>query len=266
MVKKAKRVSQPGANSEIVCGFHAVSSALSRGSDQVVGFWVDRNRHDSRIRSLLDLAQQAGVDIEQVDQKTLDLHANGIRHQGVVAKLKLSKQKDEHGLQRMLDDLIEPPLLLVLDQIQDPHNLGACLRTADGAGVHGVILPRDGAAPVNETVRRVAAGAAERQQVFYVTNLARCLEQLQTRGIWITGCADESDLDMYRLDFTDPVAIVLGAEGKGLRRLTREHCDKITRIPMAGSVSSLNVSVATGVILFEAVRQRRKISTISTAN
>ncbi len=256
MAKKPGRSAAHAKSSELICGFHAVSSALSRNSDSLLGLWIDRNRQDKRIKDLLKQAHEAGITIDQVDQKSLDRQSNGVRHQGVVARVKLGTQSGEQSLFELLDRLPGPLLLLVLDQVQDPHNLGACLRSADGAGVDAVILPKDGAAPVNETVRRVAAGAAERVQTFYVTNLARCLEQLQDRGIWITGCADESDLDMYQLEFSDSTAIVMGAEATGLRRLTRENCDQIVRIPMAGSVSSLNVSVATGVILFEVVRQR----------
>jgi 23S rRNA (guanosine2251-2'-O)-methyltransferase len=204
---------------------------------------------------LVGLAEESRVKVEKVDQKFLDNISRGVRHQGVIAEVKLVQQEGEHGLFNLLRT-IDQPFLLILDQVQDPHNLGACLRTAECAGVNAVILPKDGAAPVNETVRRVAAGAAERLPVFYVTNLSRCLNKLQELGIWITGSADESAKTLFETDLRGNMAIVMGAEGAGLRKLTREHCDQIVSIPMSGTVSSLNVSVATGVILFEAVRQR----------
>ncbi|NNC99345.1 MAG: 23S rRNA (guanosine(2251)-2'-O)-methyltransferase RlmB [Gammaproteobacteria bacterium] len=246
------------ARLEKVCGFHAVNALLKRAPDRIQALYIDRSRRDGRVDELQQLAKMSGITVSQVDSRKLDKQADGVRHQGVLALARAEKQRDESALYELLDTLPGPPLLLVLDQVQDPHNLGACLRTADGAGVDAVILPRDGAAPVNETVRRVAAGAADRVAVFHVTNLSRCLKQLSERGIWITGSADESAQNVYELDLTGSCAIVMGAEEKGLRRLTREHCDQIAAIPMAGSVSSLNVSVATGVMLFEAVRQRRE--------
>lgn len=242
---------------EIVCGFHAVGSAIRRAPDTVIQLWIDSSRHDSRVTKLAVEAQQAGVNTISTDKSNLDQKSGGLRHQGVLAEIRSSEHQDESALYRRLELHEHQPLLLVLDQVQDPHNLGACLRTAEGAGVDAVVLPKDGAAPVNQTVRRVAAGAADRIPVYYVTNLSRCLESLKKMGVWITGAAEEGDSDLYDLHFNGSTAIVMGAEGKGLRRLTREHCDQIVRIPMAGAVSSLNVSVATGVILFEVVRQRQ---------
>ena len=168
----------------------------------------------------------------------------------VILKTKIAAQKPEKALYELLDTLEHPPLLLVLDQITDPHNLGACLRTADGAGVDAVILPKDGACPINETVRRVASGAAETVDVFYVTNLARSLKEIQKRGVWIVGLADAASQSIFEAEPDRPIALVLGAESKGMRKLTQEHCDQLVSIPMRGSVSSLNVSVATGVVLY----------------
>jgi len=251
-----KKSESKNKTSETLCGFHSVTSILKRNSSDINRLWVDRSRHDHRLKELISLAEKAGIKVERVDQKYLDKISHGVRHQGVVADAKIGQQEGENSLFKLLEGL-KQPFLLVLDQVQDPHNLGACLRTAEGAGIDAVILPKDGAAPVNETVRRVAAGAAERIPVFYVTNLARCLNKLQQQGVWITGCADESAKLLFESDLTGNVAVVMGAEGRGLRNLTREHCDQIISIPMAGTVSSLNVSVATGVVLYEAVRQRK---------
>ena len=171
-------------------------------------------------------------------------------HQGVVLRTKVSAQKPEKALYALLDSLEHAPLILVLDQITDPHNLGACLRAADGAGVDAVIVPKDGACPINETVRRVASGAAESVEVFYVTNLARSLKEIQKRGVWVAGLADAAAQSVFEAGISRPIALVLGAEGKGMRKLTQEHCDQLVSIPMKGSVSSLNVSVATGVVLY----------------
>ena len=240
---------------DVVCGFHAVNSTLRRAGG-VIRIWIDQSRNDPRAQSLGSLASEHHVPVFRTDRDELDRLAAGVRHQGVVAEIRLSPPKGEKELERLLDGLEHPPLLLILDQVQDPHNLGACLRTADGAGVDAVVLPKDGAAPVTDVVRRVAAGAAERLSIFYVTNLARVLDRIQKRGIWITGAADDASQSIYLTDFGGPSAIVLGSEGDGMRRLTRERCDQLVRIPMAGAVSSLNVSVAAGVLLFEVVRQR----------
>jgi 23S rRNA (guanosine2251-2'-O)-methyltransferase len=218
--------------------------------------WVDNSRHDQRLTRLTAEANDLGISVQKIDKSALDEKAGGGRHQGVVAEINHFEHGNESDLFRFLKTLHHSPLVLVLDQIQDPHNLGACLRTADGAGVDAVVLPKDSAAPVNQTVRRVAAGAADRIPVFYVVNLSRSLEYLKQEGFWIYGSSDSAERSLYEFKFTGNTAIVMGAEGKGLRRLTREHCDQLIRIPMSGSVSSLNVSVASGVILFEAVRQR----------
>lgn len=241
---------------ETVCGFHAVGSAMRRASDDVRHIWVDRARRDQRLSRLILEAQDLGVTVSKVDRNELDRKGNGIKHQGVVAELR----KREHGrgdLRSFLEGIQHDTLILVLDQVQDPHNLGACLRTAEGAGADAVILPKDRAVSVNATVRRVAAGAADRIPVFYVANLTRSLNLLKESGFWIYGAAEDGETLLFQTKFTGSCAIVMGAEGRGLRRLTRDGCDQILRIPMSGTVSSLNVSVATGVVLFEVIRQRR---------
>ena len=204
---------------------------------------------------ILNELQMCGVSIQQMTRKTLDDKARGANHQGIMAKVKPAKQLNENDL----DDILaqhSAPLLLVLDGVTDPHNLGACLRNADAAGVAAVIVPKDKSANITATVSKVACGAAETVPLVRVTNLARTMRALQEQGIWFVGTAGEATHDIYQAKLTGPLAIVMGAEGDGMRRLTRETCDDLIKIPMAGSVSSLNVSVASGVCLFEAVRQR----------
>ena len=204
---------------------------------------------------LFRVAQSAGIQLDYVPRKELDTLVRG-RHQGVVALVRPDADKDEGDLEDVLNALQVAPFLLILDSVTDPHNLGACLRSADAAGVHAVIVPKDKSAPLNAVAKNVASGAAEHVPLIKVTNLARTMRWLQERGVWITGAAGEAEQDVYQTDLKGPCAIAMGAEGSGLRRLTREHCDQLTKIPMAGTVSSLNVSVATGICLFEAVRQR----------
>lgn len=244
------------SSSQTVFGIHAVQALLQNDPDSVQSLQVMQGRIDERLNALLKLAQQHGIAVHTVARKELDNLVRG-QHQGVVALVRPTSQRDEGDLEEILDNLNGvPPFLLILDGITDPHNLGACLRSADAAGVHAVIVPKDKSASMNATVRKVACGAAESVPLIYITNLARTMEWLQQRGIWITGAAGEAEQDLYHTDLKGPMAFAMGAEGSGLRRLTREHCDQLTRIPMAGSVSSLNVSVATGICLFEAVRQR----------
>ena len=244
---------------EWIHGLHAVTAALKYEPERLHGLWVERQRRDGRIQALLDQASTQGVAVHPVDRAELDRLSGGVRHQGVIARLAVVTQRsyDEADLLELLAALEGVPLLLVLDGVQDPHNLGACLRSAAAAGVHAVIAPADRAAGLNATVRKVACGAAEIVPFVPVTNLARTLRTLQEQGIWLVGAAGEADASLYEVDFTVPTAIVLGAEEKGLRRLTREICDRLARIPMVESgVESLNVSVATGIFLFEARRQR----------
>jgi len=242
---------------ELIHGMHAVAAALKYEPEQLRGLWVEAQRRDARIQALLDEAAKRGVPIRAVNRAELDRMSGGARHQGIVARLAVQRRThDEADLPALLA-AAGPALLLVLDRVQDPHNLGACLRGAAAAGAQAVIAPADRAASLNATVRKVACGAAEIVPFIAVINLARTLRELRQQGLWIVGAAGEADTSLYEVDFTLPTAIVLGAEEKGLRRLTRESCDRLARIPMAESgVESLNVSVAAGVFLFEARRQR----------
>ncbi|AEY00725.1 TrmH family RNA methyltransferase [Oceanimonas sp. GK1] len=242
-------------SSELIFGIHALNAALESHPENILEVWLLKGRDDARLQQLQDRLQQVGVRAQLAGRQTLDGKAGGAQHQGVVARVKALPALNEADLDALLGRT-ETPLLLVLDGVTDPHNLGACLRTADAAGVHGVIVPRDKSASLTPVARKVACGAAEVVPLFQVTNLSRTLRSLQDKGIWVVGTAGEADHGIYQASFTGPLALVMGAEGKGMRRLTREHCDELVSIPMAGSVSSLNVSVATGVCLFEMVRQR----------
>lgn len=240
---------------ERVFGLHAVQALLDRHPKRIKRLLLQAGRLNERQQALLALAERQGVALQRVAGDELDAQAEGV-HQGVVAEVVPSQLWSEEMLGHMLDRLEGAPLLLVLDGVTDPHNLGACLRSADAAGAHAVIVPRDRSASLNPTVRKVACGAAETVPLVAVTNLSRTLKQLKQRGLWVVGTAGEADQLIYDVDFTVPSIIIMGAEGAGMRRLTREHCDYLAKLPMAGSVSSLNVSVATGICLFEAVRQR----------
>ncbi|HEY8330762.1 MAG TPA: 23S rRNA (guanosine(2251)-2'-O)-methyltransferase RlmB [Pseudomonas sp.] len=241
---------------ERVYGVHAVEALLRHHPKRVKQLWLAEGRQDPRVQALVQLAGEARVPVGQRERRELDEWAEGV-HQGVVAEVSPSQVWGENFLDELLARGESVPLLLVLDGVTDPHNLGACLRTADAAGVQAVIVPKDKSATLNATVRKVACGAAEVMPLVAVTNLARTLEKLQQQGLWVVGTAGEATQEIYDLDLRGPTVLVMGAEGKGMRRLTREHCDYLAKLPMGGSVSSLNVSVATGVCLFEAVRQRR---------
>ncbi|UZE96895.1 23S rRNA (guanosine(2251)-2'-O)-methyltransferase RlmB [Alkalimarinus alittae] len=241
---------------QTVFGLHAVSALLEKDPEKIKRLLVLRGRKDKRLESLLVAARKAGVSIENIERHQLDKIVAG-NHQGVIAECDSIAEMDEGDLETLLQALTEKPFLLVLDGVTDPHNLGACLRSADAAGVHAVIAPKDKSAPLNGVARKVACGAAEHVPYIKVTNLARTLKWLKQYGIWLVGAAGETEQTIYENDFNGAIALIMGAEGKGLRRLTKEHCDGLVKIPMAGSVSSLNVSVATGICLFEAVRQRR---------
>ena len=238
-------------------GLHAVAAALKYEPERVRALWVERQRRDARLRDLLEAAAET-LPVHRVERAELDRLSGGARHQGVVAQLEVRRRGlDEADLPDLLAAAVGPALLLVLDGVQDPHNLGACLRGAAAAGVHAVIAPADRAVGLNATARKVASGAAEITPFLQVVNLARTLRSLRDRGIWIVGAAGEAESSLYAVDFTPPTAIVLGAEEKGLRRLTREVCDRLARIPLVeGGVDSLNVAVAAGIFLFEARRQR----------
>ena len=257
---------------ELIFGIHAVKSALNYCSDgkhsggdhsigekiaseQISALFVDRGRKDNRITAIIELAKKKSVNITFVQRKKLDEMTSG-NHQGVVAQSKAPKVKSESFLDDLLQQLDVPPFLLILDGVQDPHNLGACLRTADAAGVHAIIVPKDRSVSLTPTVRKVSCGADQSVPLIQVTNLARTLKLLKSYQIWIVGTAGETDNTIYSTDLKGPLALVMGTEGKGMRRLTRENCDALVKIPMVGSVESLNVSVATGIGLFEAVRQR----------
>ena len=242
---------------DAVGGWHAVLALLKVAPERVLSIALDASRKGPRRAELQEAARRAGVAIEDSNNDNLDRLAGNTQHQGVVARCRPAKELGEADLPAFLSKLTDAPFLLVLDGVQDPHNLGACLRSADAAGVQAVIVPRDNSAPLTPVVRKVASGAAETVPLFRVTNLARTLDVLKEAGVWLVGATGDTDTALYSVDLSGPLALILGAEGEGLRRLTREKCDHLVRIPMAGTVESLNVSVATGVCLFEAVRQRR---------
>ena len=240
----------------IVYGVHAVAAALQKARVVELCFGR-RGAHSRRLAELAENAKRQNVVITVVSDDELDRLAGSGHHQGVVARLAAAEQRRHADVVSFVQSLEHDPLLLVLDGVQDPHNLGACLRSADAAGVDGVVVPKDKAVGLTPTVRKVACGAAETLAFFQVTNLARTLRELKSLGLWLLGAAGEAPATLYQTDLTGPLAIVMGAEDKGLRRLTREHCDMLVHIPMSGSVESLNVSVATGICLFEAARQRQ---------
>lgn len=244
-----------------VYGLHAVQAFLRQEGAQVLRAWAQDGRDDARLAGLVGLLEARGVRVERVPRRDLDRMLDGARHQGIVLEVRGADVRGERELEEFLAELHAPVFMLVLDGVTDPHNLGACLRSADAAGVQAVVLPKDRSVGLTPVVRKVACGAAESLPVFSVTNLARALRTLQDAGIWIYGAAGEAEQTLYEVDFTGSVALVLGAEGGGLRRLTREHCDGLVKIPMAGTVESLNVSVATGILLYEVVRQRHAART-----
>ena len=242
---------------KVLFGFHAVGVRLKTAPQSVVEVYFESTRRDARMRQFLERAKESGVRLIEADSLRIAKLAGSHGHQGVAARVQELPQV--HSLDELLEGLEAAgtvPLLLVLDGITDPHNLGACLRVADGAGAHAVIAPKDHAAGINATVAKVASGAAETMPYFMVTNLARTLNELKERNIWIIGTSDDAPKTLYQVDLKVPVALVLGAEGDGMRQLTRKTCDELVSIPMAGAVESLNVSVASGVCLYEALRQR----------
>ena len=240
----------------MIFGIHAVEALLERDPQRFQEVYILKGRDDRRLQPLVSALETQGVAVQVTTRQWLDSKAEGAVHQGIVALVKPGRQYQEGDLPDLLEKT-EQPFLLILDGVTDPHNLGACLRSADAAGVHAVIVPKDRSASLNATAKKVACGAAETVPLIRVTNLARTMRLLQEYHIWIVGTAGEADHTLYQSKMTGPMALVMGAEGEGMRRLTREHCDELISIPMAGSVSSLNVSVATGICLFEAVRQRQ---------
>ncbi len=242
------------ASSRLIYGFHAVSAKLRQSPDSVLEVYLSGDRKDARVKKFVALAEAAGKRLIPSEGERLDAMVGTRRHQGVVARVDATRR--ELKLADVLDSLDENALILVLDGVQDPHNLGACLRVADAAGAHAVVAPKDRAVGLNATAVKVASGAADTVPYITVTNLARALREMQEAGIWVVGAAGEAEKSVYAVDQKGPLAWVLGAEGDGLRRLTRDTCDELAQIPMHGSVESLNVSVASGICLFEARRQR----------
>ncbi|MEO3679280.1 23S rRNA (guanosine(2251)-2'-O)-methyltransferase RlmB [Rheinheimera sp. FR7-31] len=241
-------------NADLVFGIHAVEAFLQRAPQDVLELFVMKDRDDKRMQPIIQLARQNGVSVQFCNRKTLDDMVGG-QHQGVVAKARLQSTGNEVDLAAIVA-ANDKPFILILDGVTDPHNLGAILRSADAAGVHAVVAPKDRSVKLTSVVRKVACGAAESVPFITITNLARTMRELQEAGVWIVGTAGETETLVYDADLKGPLALVLGAEGEGLRRLTRETCDALVKIPMFGTVSSLNVSVAAGICLFEAVRQR----------
>ena len=239
----------------VVFGFHAVLSRLRADPSSVLEIFLDETRNDGRAKDLVAAAERSKVRLMRVPTKRLDGFYGGGRHQGVVARIEVKNIAD--SLEELLEQ-VETPLLLVLDGVTDPHNLGACLRVANAAGAHAVVAPKDRAVGVTPAVSKVASGAAEATPYLMVTNLARTLAQLKERNVWIVGADERAGTTLYQADLPESIAWVLGAEGEGMRRLTRESCDLLVKIPMAGAVESLNVSVSAGICLFESVRRRRR--------
>jgi len=244
------------SNTAATIGINSVRSALKFGSDGVAELWLDRTRRDRRLAELSALARDAQIPVRQVGRDEIDLGAQGGNHQGALAWVRMPAALTEHDLERLLDAAEPSPLLLVLDGVTDPHNLGACLRTADGAGATAVIAPKDKAVGLTPVAVKVASGAADSVPFVQVTNLARTLEMFKARGIWLIGLSDAAPATLFETDLSGPTALVLGSEGTGLRRLTQERCDLLASLPMRGRVESLNVSVAAGICLYEVVRRR----------
>ena len=243
------------SNSDNIFGIHAVESVLTNKPQNVLQLFVLKSRKDKTLAKVEALAKNAGIKCQPMERKKMDDRVKG-NHQGVIAEVKIfDPVMNENQLMEMVQQQ-DNLRLLILDGVTDPHNLGACIRTADAAGADAIIVPKDRSASMNSTVRKVACGAAENVPLVKVTNLARCIKQLKDEFVWVIGTAGEAETSIYETKFPNKLAIVMGAEGAGMRRLTRENCDELVYIPMNGSVSSLNVSVATGVCLFEVVRQR----------
>lgn len=243
------------AQQEHLYGLHTIAAVLSAEPERILDLMVAKDRNDERINEVVSAARKQGISVQFCQRKTLDEKSKGEQHQGIIARAKPARVLDESDLDKILEHQ-QTPFLLVLDGVTDPHNLGACLRNADAAGVHAVIVPKDNSASLTPVARKVAVGAAEAVPLIQVTNLSRTLKHLQQSGVWVVGAAGEAEQLIYECKMLGAIAMVMGAEGKGMRRLTRETCDELVKLPMAGTVSSLNVSVATGICLFEVLRQR----------
>jgi 23S rRNA (guanosine2251-2'-O)-methyltransferase len=239
-----------------IFGVHAALAALDYAPKKIKQGWVDQKRQDERVQSLVKGLQKHNIRAEKADRKKLDNLSKGGNHQGIILEVEMPAMRSESDLKAVVESGKQVPFWLILDHVQDPQNLGACLRTADAAGVQGVIVTKDQAVGITPTVCKVASGAAETVPVYQVTNLSRTISWLKEQGIWIAGAAGESEQTIYATDVNMPLALVMGAEEKGMRRLTREQCDFLVKIPMQGSVESLNVSVAAGVMIYEIYRQR----------
>jgi 23S rRNA (guanosine2251-2'-O)-methyltransferase len=249
------------AQQEFLYGIHSVAAVLEMEPERILDVMIAKGRNDERINMIVNLARSNGISVQFVHRKTLDEKSNGEQNQGLLARAKPARVLDESDLDKIIEELAKSapsisPFFLVLDGVTDPHNLGACLRNADAAGVQAIIVPKDNAVGVTPVVRKVAVGAAETVPLIQVTNLTRTLKHIQQQGVWVIGTAGEAEQLIYECKIQGSIALVMGAEGKGMRRLTRETCDELVKLPMAGAVSSLNVSVATGICLFEIVRQR----------
>jgi 23S rRNA (guanosine2251-2'-O)-methyltransferase len=239
-----------------IYGLHSVQSALDYSPGKIKSVWIDSTRKDRRLTEILSDLSALGIHAEIVYKTRLDRFAENNNHQGIVIEVEMPDELSENDLKTAIENLNSTALFLVLDNVQDPHNLGACLRTADATGVHGIIITKDNATGITPTVCKVASGAAETVPVYQVTNLARTLRWLKDQGLWIIGADGDTPQSLYQTDFTSAIALVVGAEGKGLRRLTKDQCDILVSLPMKGTVESLNLSVATGVLLYEVLRQR----------
>ncbi len=245
------------AEMQKIYGIHAVQALVESRPDQIVSAWMDCQRKDIKLQQLKKNLDDIGVRVEYTERKTLDKLSSMGNHQGILLTVKLPQERTEEALKKVVKERTENAFYLVLDQVTDPHNLGACLRTALAVGVQGVIVPKDNACRLNATVCKVASGAAEVLPVYRVTNLVRTLKWLKKEGVWLSGAAGEAALDVFDAELSGSVAIVMGAEGKGLRQLTQQQCDQLVKIPMADKMESLNVSVAAGVILYEVFRQNK---------
>lgn len=243
----------------LIYGIHAIQTALEHDPHNIRNVWVDTSKQNKRLDTLIALAKKSGISIQTSKSKQLDRMANNTRHQGIVAEYNLQQSYHEDDLFNLIEKLQvqeQKPLILVLDGVTDPHNLGACMRTAEGAGAHAVVIPKDNSVGLTPTVRKVASGAAELIPLIPVTNIARTLDQLKQLGLWAVATSDKADATLFETDLDIPLVLIMGAEGKGIRPLTEKHSDILVKLPMMGQVSSLNVSVATGICLYEAVRQR----------
>ena len=240
-----------------IFGLHAVQASLDFSAEKINKVWLDGQRKDKRLLELVEQLRKKGLSFEKSDRKRLDKMTDGKNHQGIVAEIQLPDIHSENELKHVVKALTETPFFLVLDQVQDPHNVGACLRTADAAGAHGIIITKDNSAGITPTVCKVACGAAETVPVYQVTNLARTLRWLKEQNIWIIGSSGDTEQSVFSADLTLPLALVMGTEGTGMRRLTEQQCDFLVKIPMVGTVESLNVSVAAGIMMYEIFKQRK---------